>query len=106
MFWYYIVLKKVIKKDNYIADQNYYKMVIWTTLDCPIIGYHTFEYDSKNILYCNYVFKYKCKIDFTKLVFKGCHIHVQKISNKDEMFKIMKYIHKDYQLHIYAHQLI
>ncbi len=97
MYWYFLVLKKTIDLENDLTKQ-YYMGVIQQVLKCPIIGYHTFEYDSKNILHCNYVFCQNKKLEYSDLVLKGCHFNCDVISNKLEMFKIMKYIHKDYIL--------
>ncbi len=100
-YWYYMVLKKVLIKDKFKANEVYYKMVTSLVLDKPQCGYYTFEYDSKNLLHCNYIFQLKSKINFTDLKFTGCHIHVQKINNKEQMYRTMIYIHKDYRLRIY-----
>ncbi len=97
MYWYFLVLKKTADLGNDLTKQ-YYMGVIHQVLKCPILGYHTFEHDPKNILHCNYVFCQNTKLEYSNLVLKGCHFNCDVISNKLEMFKIMKYIHKDYIL--------
>ncbi len=96
MYWYYLVLKKT--ELDIEPDYQYYLGAMWCVIPKPIIGYFTFEYDSKNILHCNYIFARMRKLDFTKIKIKGCHLHFEKIGNKWDMFNIMKYIHKDYVL--------
>ncbi len=106
MYWYYLVLKKVVH--DLEPTIEYYNEVITFILGYYTIGphYKTYEYDSKNILHCNCVFKVNKSVDFSFLKVKGCHIDIQKINNKDDMFRIMKYIHKDYRLEMFLHQLL
>ncbi len=104
MYWYYLVLKKCENLSEE-PDISYYNEVIHNVLNQPILkSYSTYEYDSKNVFHCNFIFKCVSKIDFDYLSFKGCHLHLQKIDNKDDMFRIMMYIHKDYRLSIFDYR--
>ncbi len=105
--WYYLVLKKC-KSPRVGNNVKYYNEVISFILGYYSVTswYNTYEYDSKNIFHCNCVFEYKRELNFAILHYKGCHIDVQKVKGIAKMFIIMKYIHKDYQLKIYTHQLI
>ncbi len=100
MYWYFIVLKKCKDLHNK-PDEYYYRRVLELISNKALLSSFTFEYDTKDILHCNYVFKSSLKVNFNFLKFDGCHIHIEKISNKEEMFKVMRYIYKDYRLHIF-----
>ena len=52
----------------------------------------------------NLIICVKKSIDYKKFVTKGCHINIQKISSKTDMFCIMKYIHKDFRLHMIPYE--
>ncbi len=103
MFYYYLVLKKV--KDLIVKPtEEYYIHVLHQLVRDPVEIYSTFEYDSRNILHCNSIIIYKTPLMIEQCI--GCHAYLQSIGNKSDMFNIMKYIHKDYELKILPHQLI
>ncbi len=103
MFYYYLVLKKV-KIDLFKPDKDYYIEVLRQLVNDPVEIYNTFEYDSKNILHCNSIILYNTQLTIEQ--YKGCTTYLQSLGNKSDMFNVMKYIHKDYELKILLHQLI
>ncbi len=105
MYWYYIVLKKCKDlKDK--PDEKYYRDIISNLLPSIYQNCITHEYDSKNILHCNLVFNLGYMLNYDDMYKHGCHINIQRIDNKESMFKIMKYIHKDYRLKLLPHQML
>ncbi len=102
MFYYYLVLKKL---DLHVKPtEEYYTHVLHQIVRDPVEIYNTFEYDSKNILHCNSIIINKEQLIIEQII--GCHTYLQSKGNKSDMFNVMKYIHKDYELKILLHQLI
>ncbi len=97
MYWYYLVLKKC-KDLQTLPDEDYYRNIINLLITDPVEIYCTFEYDSLGLYHCNTIFSLNSS--FMIQQHTGCHIHLQKINNKKDMFHLMKYIHKDYRLSI------
>jgi len=79
-------------------ERKYYVNIINIMLPRPREYCATYEYDTHGLLHCNYVFCCFKKLDYTIIKYKGCHIHLERLTKMQEMFRTMKYIHKDYEL--------
>ncbi len=105
MYYYFMVLKKC-QNLLQLPDENYYLTILALLLEDVNQIYCTYEYDTKNILHCNVIFSVDESVDYSLLIYSGCHIHIQAINNKSEMYTTMIYIHKDYELKLLPHQMI
>lgn len=90
MYYYFVTIKLLNKRYPVHAD--------YEALLCAHFpyAYFTYEYDSLNKLHYHLIYVTGQRWDFTKFLLSGYSVHSKKLANRSDMFRVMKYIHKDY----------